>query len=63
MKEGETVDEYIARTLAIVNKMKIHAEKVEQMIVVDKIRRPITARFNCVVCSIFSIGQRIQFIE
>jgi hypothetical protein len=37
MKEGETVDEYIARTLDIVNKMKIHAEKVEQMIVVDKI--------------------------
>nr|DAD19456.1 TPA_asm: hypothetical protein HUJ06_020919 [Nelumbo nucifera] len=39
MKEGETVDEYFARTLTTVNKMK-------------KILRSMTSRFDYVVCSI-----------
>ena len=63
MKEGETVDEYFARTLAFVSKMRIHAETVEQMLVVDKILGPLTARFDYVVCSIFSIGERIWFVK
>ncbi|MCI68743.1 retrovirus-related pol polyprotein, partial [Trifolium medium] len=28
MKDGETVNEYFARTLSIINKMKIHGERV-----------------------------------
>ena len=52
MKEGESVDEYFARTLAIVNKMKSHGEKVEQLTIVEKILRSMTARFDYVVCSI-----------
>lgn len=29
MKEGETVDDYFARTLAIANQMKIYGEKMQ----------------------------------
>lgn len=52
MKEGETVDEYFARTLAIANKMKTHGESMGQTVVVEKILRSMTARFDYVVCSI-----------
>ena len=52
MKEGESVDEYFVRTLAIVTKMKSHGEKVEQLTIVEKILRSMTAKFDYVVCSI-----------
>lgn len=52
MKEEETVNEYFARTLSIVNKMKMHGEQVTECIVVEKILRSMTVRFNYVVCSI-----------
>ncbi|KAK2442749.1 putative mitochondrial protein [Trifolium repens] len=52
MKDGETVDEYFARTLAIINKMKIHGERIEPVTVVEKILRSMTPKFNYVVCSI-----------
>ena len=34
MKEGESVDEYFARTLAIANKMKIHGESIGQFLII-----------------------------
>ena len=52
MKEGEKVDDYFARTLTIANKMKVHGEKMEQQVVVEKILRSMTSKFNYVVCSI-----------
>lgn len=52
MSEGEKVDEYFARTLTIANKMKIHGEKMGQVMIVEKILRTMTQRFNYVVCSI-----------
>lgn len=52
MKEGETVDAYFARTLTIANKMKNHGEKMEQVIIIEKILRSMTSRFNYVVCSV-----------
>ena len=42
MKEGEKVDEYFARTLTIVNKMKIHGETMEQVTIIKKILRSMT---------------------
>lgn len=33
MKEGEKVNEYLSRTLAIVNPMKIHGEKMQEQVV------------------------------
>ena len=52
MKEGEKVDEYFARTLTIVNKMKVYGEKIEQSVIIEKILRSMTLKFNYVVCSI-----------
>ncbi|XP_024177837.1 uncharacterized protein LOC112183727 [Rosa chinensis] len=52
MKDGETVDEYFARTLTIVNKMKAHGERMEQLVIVEKILRLMPVKFNYVVCSI-----------
>lgn len=52
MKEGETIEEYFVRTLAIVNKMKRHGENVTQTMVVEKMLRSLTPRFNYGVCSI-----------
>ncbi|MCI53917.1 retrovirus-related Pol polyprotein from transposon TNT 1-94, partial [Trifolium medium] len=39
MGEGETVNEYFARTLAIANRMTAHGERMEQVVVVEKILR------------------------
>ena len=52
MKEGEKVDEYFARTLTIANKMKAHGERMEQIVIIEKILRSMTVKFNYVVCSI-----------
>ncbi|GAU47762.1 hypothetical protein TSUD_192990 [Trifolium subterraneum] len=52
MGEGETVNEYFARTLAIANRMTAHGERMEQLVIVEKILRSMTPKFNYVVCSI-----------
>jgi len=51
-REGETIDEYFARTLAIANHMTAHGEKMEQVLVVEKIVRSFTSKFNYLVCSV-----------
>lgn len=50
MKEGEKVNDYFARTLTIANNMKAHGEKVEQVMIIEKILRSMTSRFDYVVC-------------
>ncbi|GAU28376.1 hypothetical protein TSUD_257040 [Trifolium subterraneum] len=50
--KNESIDEYFARTLTIANKMTAHGERTEQVVVVEKILRSLTAKFNYVVCSI-----------
>jgi hypothetical protein len=52
MKEGEKVNDYFARTLSIANKMKAHGERMEQLVIVEKILRSMTSKFDYVVCSI-----------
>jgi len=52
MKEGESVDAYFARTLIIANKMKIHGENIQQVVIIEKILRSMTSRFDYVVCSV-----------
>lgn len=52
MKEGESVDGYFARTLTIANKMKIHGENMQQVVIIEKILRSMTSKFDYVVCSI-----------
>jgi len=52
MKEGESVNEYLARVLVISNKMKANGEDVKDIVVVEKVLRSMTPKFNYVVCSI-----------
>jgi len=50
IKEEEGVDEYFARTLTIANKIKIHGEKMDQVVIIEKILRFMTSKFDYVVC-------------
>ena len=52
MKENEGVDEYFARTLTIANKIKIHGEKIDQVVIIENILRSMTLKFDYVVCSV-----------
>ncbi|KAE9587482.1 putative RNA-directed DNA polymerase [Lupinus albus] len=52
MKEGESVNDYIARTLSNANKMRIQGEKLEEVAVVEKIIHSMSRKFYYVVCSI-----------
>jgi hypothetical protein len=52
MKAGESVNEYFARTLTIANKMKANGENKGDTVVVEKILRSLTHKFDYVVCSI-----------
>ncbi|XP_058742162.1 uncharacterized protein LOC131614615 [Vicia villosa] len=52
MRESEFVNDYFARTLAIVNRMTTHREKMEQIVIMEKILRFVPAKFNYMVCSI-----------
>ena len=51
-EDGEKVDEYFARTLTMANKMKVHGERMEQSVIIEKILRSMTLKFNYVICSI-----------
>ena len=52
IKEGESVDAYFVRTLTIANKKKIHGENMKQVVIIEKILRSMTSRFDYVICSI-----------
>lgn len=52
MKDRETVDEYFSRKMAIANKMKAQGEKMDQIVIVEKILRSMTSKFSYVVCSV-----------
>ncbi|GAU22986.1 hypothetical protein TSUD_98140 [Trifolium subterraneum] len=52
MKESESVDDYFARTLAIANRMTAFGERLEQVVIVEKVLRSLLPKFNYVVCSI-----------
>ena len=52
MKAGEFVNEYFARTLTIANKMKANGEDKGDVVVVEKILRYMTLKFDYIMCSI-----------
>ncbi|KAA8532525.1 hypothetical protein F0562_032659 [Nyssa sinensis] len=45
MKEGESVNDYFARTLTIVNKMCIHGEPMSDVTVIEKVMRSMSSKF------------------
>ncbi|CAL2276538.1 unnamed protein product [Prunus armeniaca] len=52
MKAGESVNDYFGRTLIIANKMRIHGERMEDVVIIEKILRSMTPKYDYVVCSI-----------
>jgi len=44
------VNRYSAWTLIITNKMKAHREKMGQVVIIKKILRSMTLRFDYVIC-------------
>jgi len=52
MKSGESVSDYFSRVMTVVNKMRIHGDKSNEVTIVEKILRTMTPKFNFVVCSI-----------
>ncbi|CAJ2668206.1 unnamed protein product [Trifolium pratense] len=52
MKDNESVSDFFSRTLAIANKMSASGETLTQTIVVEKVLRSMSEKFNYVVCSI-----------
>ena len=52
MKVNESVNDYFARTLIIANKMRIHGEYMKDVVIIEKILRSMTPKYDYVVCSI-----------
>ena len=52
MKDRESITGYCARTMEISNKMRFHAENMEDVTIVEKILCSMTPKFDYVVCSI-----------
>lgn len=52
MKVGESMNEYFARLLAVVNKLRANKGKMDDVAVIEKILRSMTPKYDYVVCSI-----------
>ena len=52
MKSRESVYDFFSRTMAIINKMRIHSKKMEDITVIEKILWLMMPKFDYVVCSI-----------
>ncbi|XP_026395891.1 uncharacterized protein LOC113290509 [Papaver somniferum] len=52
MKVGESVSDYLARAMSIANKMRSHGEKMDDVVIIEKVLRSMTSKFDYVVCSI-----------
>ncbi|KAM1668039.1 hypothetical protein ACFX2K_047427 [Malus domestica] len=52
MKSGESVNDYFGRTLTTTNKMRIYGERMKDVVIIEKILRSMTPKYDYVVCSI-----------
>lgn len=52
MKSEESVADYFSRVMAIINKMRIHGDKTDEVTIIEKILRTMITKFNFVVCFI-----------
>ncbi|XP_012468987.1 uncharacterized protein LOC105787087 [Gossypium raimondii] len=52
MKSSESITDYFSRAMSIVNKMRIHGDKTNDVALFEKILRLMSPKFNFVVCSI-----------
>lgn len=49
MKLSESITEYVARVMTVANKMRLNGEKMEDVVIVEKILRSLTEKFTYVV--------------
>ena len=52
MKIAESVNDYFGRTLTIANKMRTQGERMDDVVIVEKILRSLTSKYDYIVCSI-----------
>lgn len=52
MTSGESVNDFFARTLFVSNKLRNYGEPITDTMIIEKILRSMTPKFNYVVCSI-----------
>ena len=52
MKIAESVNDYFGRTLTIANKMRTHGERMDDVVIVEKILRSLTSKYDYIFCSI-----------
>ncbi|XP_052206739.1 uncharacterized protein LOC127811066 [Diospyros lotus] len=52
MKPSEGVSDYFSRVMFVANRMRVHGEKMKDVIVVEKILRSLSDKFNYIVYSI-----------
>jgi len=52
IKAKESVNDYFGRILTTTNKMRIHSERMTDVVIIEKILRSMTLKYNYVVCSI-----------
>nr|KYP50277.1 Retrovirus-related Pol polyprotein from transposon TNT 1-94 [Cajanus cajan] len=53
MKSGESITDYFSRVMSVASKMRTYGEQMQDVIIVEKILRSLTEKFNYIVfCSI-----------
>jgi hypothetical protein len=52
MKTGENITDYFTKVMTVASKMRIYGEQMRGVMIVEKILRSLTDRFNYIVCSI-----------
>lgn len=51
MKSRESITDYFSRVMTFVNKMRLHGDKSDDVVIVEKILISLTPKFNFVVCA------------
>eukprot|EP00257_Ricinus_communis_P021759 XP_015581307.1 uncharacterized protein LOC107262105 [Ricinus communis] len=52
MKSDESVTTYFTKTMIVANKMRFHGERMDDVVIVEKILHSLSTKYNYVVCSI-----------
>lgn len=54
MKSGESISDYLSRTMAIANKLRIYEEQIDDSIIVGKVPRSLTSSTSILFVQLWS---------